>query len=360
MVKFKKDICSGGKVESDTMLSNKENTDKRKNRIRKLKLFKKCKERTKVATLFLVFALLWGQIPVGATVNDNLSSTIQKLIGAKTDTVGDSYKDSSLHAKLNKLEEEISELQQVNGGTEMQRLTVKKIQAACKAGTVRQILEVGDTFGDEQYTYTVIGIDQDIPCDADGNSLLNSQYGNVLTVMCLGAPVGKGGKLPVVMNASKTPLGTIPQQMDNNGTWYSLKMRTTTLVHYLERLPANTQNAIGYVQKVTGTYNGGASGGENVTTSDRCFLLSEKEVFGGSGADNGPCCTKNEADATFQYQYFQSIATTAESRNINNYCWWLRSQSYRDRNYFCYVRGGNNRADHYYNSYCVFPAFCIY
>lgn len=68
--------------------------------------FKRCKEKTKIVALFLVFALIWGQTPVGATVNDNLSSTIQKLIGSKTDTVGDSYENSSLHAKLNQLEKQ--------------------------------------------------------------------------------------------------------------------------------------------------------------------------------------------------------------------------------------------------------------
>ena len=132
---------------------------------------------------------------------------------------------------------------------------------------------------------------------------------------------------------------------------------------YLAKLPQATQNAIGYVQKVTGTYNGSNSGGGNSVTGDKCFLLSGKEVFGGSGVGNGSYCTTTEANATFQYQYFQSIATTPASRNINssaNQWWWLRSPRYGSSNYFCIVSAGSSNAYGAYNGTGVFAAFCIY
>ena len=245
----------------------------------------------------------------------------------------------------------------------MQRLTVEKIQAACKAGTVRQILEVSDTFGDGQYTYTVIGIDQDIPCDADGNPVPTSQYRNVLTVMCLGAPVGKGGSLPVAMDESKTPIGTVPQQMNssgtNSGSWEASAMRTTTMASYLAKLPADTQNAIGYVQKITGQYNNST----NIATGDKCFLLSGKEIFGGTGSGKGSNCTTAEADATFQYQYFANIATTRANRIITdsyNARWWLRSPCCDNSVAFCNVSVGNSGNNVAYEELGVFPAFCIY
>ena len=56
------------------------------------------KGKVKIVAMMVVFALLWGQVPVGATVNDNLSTVLQKLIGAKTDTIADSYDNSSVHA----------------------------------------------------------------------------------------------------------------------------------------------------------------------------------------------------------------------------------------------------------------------
>ena len=132
---------------------------------------------------------------------------------------------------------------------------------------------------------------------------------------------------------------------------------------YLAKLPQATQNAIGYVQKVTGTYNGSNSGGGNSVTGDKCFLLSGKEIFGGSGASNGSFCTTNEAAETFQYQYFQSIATTPASRNINssaNQWWWLRSPDYNVSYGFCDVNAGSSSAYDANSGIGVFAAFCIY
>ena len=132
---------------------------------------------------------------------------------------------------------------------------------------------------------------------------------------------------------------------------------------YLAKLPQATQNAIGYVQKVTGTYNNWFSGGSNYVTGDKCFLLSGKEIFGGSGGNNGSCCTTNEANATFQYQYFQSIATAPESRNINssaNQWWWLRSPNDSGSGYFCGVSAGSSGAGGASGGVGVFAAFCIY
>lgn len=132
---------------------------------------------------------------------------------------------------------------------------------------------------------------------------------------------------------------------------------------YLAKLPQATQNAIGYVQKVTGTYNGSNSGGGNSVTGDKCFLLSGKEIFGGSGASNGSFCTTNEAAETFQYQYFQSIATTPASRNINssaNQWWWLRSPGYDDSYNFCSVSTGSSNTYSAGSGIGVFAAFCIY
>ncbi len=250
---------------------------------------------------------------------------------------------------------------------DLQQMTIADIQACCKAGAITGIAKVGDTFSDGTYTYTIIGINQDKPSDASGNLLNSSQYGDVLTVMPLGAPKGATNGQPVTMNASATPWGVNYAPMNsngsNNGSWASSQMRSTTMPQYLAKLPRATQNAIGYVQKVTGTWNGSISGGSNSVTGDKCFLLSGKEVFGGSGDGDGLRCTMNEANATFQYQYFQSIATTPASRNINSSAnqWWLRSPDYSyDNNVFCIVGMGSSSSIGAGNSCGVFAAFCIY
>ena len=250
---------------------------------------------------------------------------------------------------------------------DLQQMTIADIQACCKAGAITSIAKVGDTFSDGTYTYTIIGINQDKPSDASGNALSKSQYGDVLTVMPLGAPKGATNGQPVTMNASATPWGVNYAPMNSNGSnsgsWAASQMRSTTMPQYLAKLPQATQNAIGYVQKVTGTYNGSNSGGGNSVTGDKCFLLSGKEIFGGSGASNGSFCTTNEAAETFQYQYFQSIATTPASRNINssaNQWWWLRSPYYGSSYNFCYVGTGSSGASNAGSGRGVFAAFCIY
>lgn len=250
---------------------------------------------------------------------------------------------------------------------DLQQMTIADIQACCKAGAITSIAKVGDTFSDGTYTYTIIGINQDKPSDANGNALNKNQYGDVLTVMPLGAQKGATNGQPVTMNASATPWGVNYAPMNsnnsNNGSWASSQMRSTTMPQYLAKLPQATQNAIGYVQKVTGTYNGSNSGGGNSVTGDKCFLLSGKEIFGGSGASNGSFCTTNEAAETFQYQYFQSIATTPASRNINssaNQWWWLRSPYYSNSGIFCYVYAGSSSTNGAGSGTGVFAAFCIY
>ena len=251
---------------------------------------------------------------------------------------------------------------------DLQQMTIADIQACCKAGAITSIAKVGDTFSDGTYTYTIIGINQDKPSDASGNALNKSQYGDVLTVMPLGAPKGATNGQPVTMNAGATPFGVNYAQMNswdtNSGSWAASQMRSTTMPQYLAKLPQATQNAIGYVQKVTGTYDGGStSGGSNSVTGDKCFLLSDKEIFGGSGAGNGSYCTTNEANATFQYQYFANIATTPASRNINssaNQWLWLRSPGYSYGDYFCIVYAGSSGINNASYHYGVFAAFCIY
>ena len=142
----------------------------------------------------------------------------------------------------------------------------------------------------------------------------------------------------------------------NSGGWASSQMRSSTMTDYYNKLPEATRKVIGPVQKITGT-----SGGRNQTTGDSVFLLSGKEVFGGTGNGNGSYCTASEASATFQYQYFANIATTTASRAIHgNYGWWLRSPYCNNCNEFCSVyagRSGNASANVWYD---VFVAFCIY
>ena len=238
-------------------------------------------------------------------------------------------------------------------GKKVWEMTPEEVQRCCKEGKIREVGSVGDTFGDGKYTYTIIGINQDIPCDSKGNPLSKDSYKDVLTVMCLGAPVGPGNGKPVLIDASKTPWGIDIAPMNssdtNDGSWKDSDMRKNIMPAYLAMLPGETQKVINYVQKITGQV-----GGVNITTSDKCFLLSEKEIFG-----ERRFSTHNEQNANFQYQYFANIATSTANRNIIS-DWWLRSPYCDYRNGFCSVGFGSAYNDNASISRSVFSAMCIY
>ena len=247
---------------------------------------------------------------------------------------------------------------------DLQQMSIEDIQACCKAGAISSVAKVGDTFSDGTYTYTIIGINQDKPSDANGNLLNSRQYGDVLTVMPLGAPAGAGNGKAVAIDISKSLWGTTSYMNasdTSNGSWQSSNMRASTMASCMEKIPASTRKAIGYVVKTTGNWRSSS----NTTTGDKCFLLSVKEVFGEIYERSETYCTEAEANATNQYQYFQNIATTADSRKLNTYTddqWWLRSASgiSGTETCFCNVTNGNinwNRASH---KFYVIPAFCIY
>ena len=228
------------------------------------------------------------------------------------------------------------------------QMSMAEIQQACKDGEIHQFAHVGDTISDGTYTYTIIGINQDKPSDANGNLLNSSKYGDVLTVMPLGAPTGAANGSPVTFNMSATPWGTTDVEQDD---------LTSTLTPYFEKLPKATQNVIGYVQKCTGAYDEHFSLTVLSTTGNRCFLLSSREVFGSQGSS---CCPSTEYNATFQYQYFSDLAITAESRNLYHNCWLLRS-IHPSRGQHMYIYDGTTiDMGGWFTSGSFFPAFCIY
>lgn len=249
------------------------------------------------------------------------------------------------------------------------QMSMTDIQAMCKAGIIHEMAHVGDTISDGTYTYTIIGINQDKPSDANGNLLDHSQYGDVLTVMPMGAPAGAGNGTAVTVNGGATPFGynsvVMNDDSSNSGSWKNSKMRNTTMPQYLEKLPDATRNVIGYVQKTTGRYKSDPNawmgydqtGYANYITGDKCFLLSHTEIF---GENNHAIITTNEHNATYQYQYFADIATTAESRFLSEE-WWLRSPTAMYETMFCFVSKGNGGSST--GAGCptyVYPAFCIY
>ena len=237
------------------------------------------------------------------------------------------------------------------------QMSIPEIQQACKDGTIHEFAHVGDTISDGKYTYTIIGINQDKPSDENGNLLAKSSYGDVLTLMPLGAPVGSCNGNPVADNMQNTPsihgfLNVSPGYIENDNR----------MKDYLNLLSADTKNSIGYVQKITGNNYGG----ENTirASGEKLFLLSEKEIF-------GKCVfsMQIEANANFQYQYFSSIATSSESRSFKidksldddyrNF-WWLRGRGEEDTYYVTAAANGYPTQIWCSNKLNCYPVFCIY
>ena len=236
------------------------------------------------------------------------------------------------------------------------QMSIPEIRQACKDGTIHEFAHVGDTISDGKYTYTIIGINQDKPSDENGNLLAKSSYGDVLTLMPLGAPVGSCNGIPVADNMQNTPsihgfLNVNPGYIENDNH----------MEDYLNLLSADTKNSIGYVQKITGNNYGG----ENTirASGEKLFLLSEKEIF-------GKCVfsMQIEANANFQYQYFSSIATSSESRSfkidksLDNYTnfWWLRGRGEKDTDYVTAAANGYPTQFWFSNNLNCYPVFCIY
>lgn len=233
------------------------------------------------------------------------------------------------------------------------QMSIPEIRQACKDGTIHEFAHVGDTISDGRYTYTIIGINQDKPSDENGNLLAKSSYGDVLTLMPLGAPVGSCNGNPVADNMQNTPsrygfLDVDPGYIENDNH----------MKDYLNSLSADTKNSIGYVQKITGNNYGGET--TIRALGEKLFLLSEKEIF-------GKCVfsMQIEANANFQYQYFSSIATSLESRSfkigLGNYknSWWLRGRG-EDADYVTAASNGYPTQFWSSNKLNCYPVFCIY
>ena len=124
----------------------------------------------------------------------------------------------------------------------------------------------------------------------------------------------------------------------NTTSWDGSKMRTETIPAILAKMPANIQNGIRAVNKLTAT-----SGTNSTikTTSDKLFTFSEMEVYGSA--------TNSHSGEGKQYDYYKAGNSKVKKVGVTASRWWLRSPS-ADAEYdmfFCLVTVGGS----VYNSY---------
>lgn len=252
------------------------------------------------------------------------------------------------------------------------------VQQMVRLGIAAGMFSIGDQLVCNHETYgtlvwDIIGIDHDTPAD--------SQYKHSLTIQlhdCLRATFEFDAAEPTNPDSNRNSYGSnnwlesgIRQWLNsdgNAGTWWEAKTEydvkpsyASSTAGFLKGLDAEFLSTVGEVSKITARYTG-TDGGDSDTSTEKFFLLSMTEVYGG---------LNNNIAEGVAYPYYadNSVLSSAgggadanriKYRNGAAQHWWLRSPyawgSYRAR----YVSTtGDVRYGYARNSYGVAPACCI-
>lgn len=118
----------------------------------------------------------------------------------------------------------------------------------------------------------------------------------------------------------------INEDYTNVGGWKKSKMRNVYMQRFFKLLPADLQEVIETVDKITGV---GGGSEQTEITQDKLFLFSKREVTG-----------SNEYVAPMegkQYPYFENEDNRIKERAGSAYYWWLRSPLASIATSFCCI-----------------------
>ena len=127
--------------------------------------------------------------------------------------------------------------------------------------------------------------------------------------------------------------------------WNDSKMRMKTIPAILAKMPANIQNGIRAVNKLTAT---SAMDSTIKTASDKLFLFSEMEVYGSA--------TKSFSGEGKQYDYYKAGNSKVKKVGSDASRWSLRSPNANDDDYFCAVEIDGSS---YYNYASFLAGVCF-
>ena len=254
------------------------------------------------------------------------------------------------------------------------------VQQMVRLGIAAKVFSIGDQLVCNHETYgtlvwDIIGIDHDTPA--------NSEFKHSLTIQlhdCIGAATFQfDAAEPTNPDSNRKSYGSsnwlesgIRQWLNsdgNAGTWWEAKTDydvkpdyASSTAGFLKGLDAEFLSTVGEVSKITAR-NTVTDGGDSDTSTEKFFLLSMTEVYGG--------LNNNIAEGA-AYPYYAdnsvlSAAGTGEDANRIKYrndaaqYWWLRSP---DTSYSYRVRGVYTTGDvRYFTPYTsgggVAPACCI-
>lgn len=204
------------------------------------------------------------------------------------------------------------------------------IVRACQMNEVPDTWMVGDsktmTIDGVEYQITIIGKNHDIYSDGTGVAPLTFQMHD-----CYGTKYR--------MNSTDT----------NSGGWKDSQMRTTHLPSILTLMPNAVQTAIRNVNKLTAVGNNTST---IVTTADKLFLLSEREVLGKN--------TYSYTGEGTQYEYYTKGNSAVKTASEVAVDYWLRSPvKGTSASYSMIAIGGSFSYFEASSSEYISPAFCF-
>lgn len=223
--------------------------------------------------------------------------------------------------------------------------TPADIKAAVQAGIASSLWDEGDrvlitlngnvedvNFNNVGYYAFVIGFDHNKSVESNNKPNVCFQFGkntsnNYITFRSRNYSMG-GQTSGFIMNPTNS----------NSGGWSKSYMRNTVCSAFLSIMPTEWQNIITNCTKYTDNSGGGSNVSSNVTTtSDKIWILSEREIFVRRNY-------ANSTEETYQKQYtFYENGNTrimgAHDTPAYGINWWLRSPDVTNTSNFCHVSG---------------------
>ena len=253
------------------------------------------------------------------------------------------------------------------------------VQQMVRLGIAAKVFSIGDQLVCNHETYgtlvwDIIGIDHDTPA--------NSEFKHSLTIQlhdCIGAATFQfDAAEPTNPDSSRKLNGSnnwlesgIRQWLNSDGdadTWWKAKTEydappsyASSTAGFLKGLDAEFLSTVGEVSKITAR-DKVTDGGDSDTSTEKFFLLSKTEVYGG---------LNNNIAEGVAYPYYadNSVLSSAgvgadanriKYRNGAAQNWWLRSPNTSSSSFVRYVNTTGNVSGNYArNGSGVAPACCI-
>lgn len=232
-------------------------------------------------------------------------------------------------------------------------LTLAEIQSVWHVGDIRTItlgsigaIGVGESHRSQNVDIVILDFEHD-----DLTTAINGHTKALITVQlkdCL-----RDATVADDAGSSNTERGYMNNTNTNVGGWTDSKRRAWCNNYFYNAIPASMRTLIKPVNKLTSA--GNQSDTIN-TDSDKCFLVSEIEIYGS--------VTWSKSGEGNQYNYFETESNRYKLPKYDSSSssdrWWGRSPFGSNKTHFCAVNNygdaSNNSAS---NAYGLAPAWCL-